>query len=285
MSMRLLPTCLGFQKQQGKRELKVKRAASLGENDTVGSPEVVRQRLADIRPNRRLAGNARRANLFRLSWRRLREEIEDRNAFFPEEIAEGTQLAEGAIRRVLVNAYERNPEARRLCIAHYGPTCCICKFNFGERYGKVVDGFTHVHHLRSLSEVGEEYTVDPIRDLRPVCPNCHAVLHRKVPAYSIKQRFKPFSQGKKVMIARVLELCRQFPVPGGGRGARGEGRGTRGEGTKETSSFGPGTCAGLLGFGPEVPSRSERWVRASRLVGMGCCSYTVERGTDRWIQR
>ncbi len=119
-----------------------------------------------------------------------REAIKDRDSFFPEEVAERDRsLAEGAVRRVLVNAYERNPEARRLCIAHYGPICCICKFNFGNVYGKLVDGFIHVHHLRSLSEVGEEYAVDPIRDLRPVCPNCHAVLHLhgKVPAYRIEE--------------------------------------------------------------------------------------------------
>jgi 5-methylcytosine-specific restriction protein A len=28
-----------------------------------------------------------------------------------------------------------------------------------------------------LSEVSGEYIVDPVEDLRPVCPNCHAVLH------------------------------------------------------------------------------------------------------------
>ena len=27
--------------------------------------------------------------------------------------------------------------------------------------------------------------MDPIKDLRPVCPNCHAMLHRAVPALSI----------------------------------------------------------------------------------------------------
>ncbi|MGZ0084928.1 HNH endonuclease [Caldibacillus thermoamylovorans] len=35
-----------------------------------------------------------------------------------------------------------------------------------------------VHHLIPLSEIGEQYTVNPFDDLRPVCPNCHAMLHR-----------------------------------------------------------------------------------------------------------
>ena len=32
--------------------------------------------------------------------------------------------------------------------------------------------------LRKLLDIGEEYEIDPIKDLRPVCPNCHAMLHR-----------------------------------------------------------------------------------------------------------
>lgn len=95
----------------------------------------------------------------------------------PEEVHHLDGLSEGAVRVVAVNAYERNPEARRLCIEHHGTACCICGFSFGAVYGKVAEGYIHVHHLRPLSEVGGEYEVDPVEDLRPVCPNCHAVLH------------------------------------------------------------------------------------------------------------
>jgi hypothetical protein len=35
----------------------------------------------------------------------------------------------------------------------------------------------HVHHLRPQSSIGKRYRVNPIADLRPVCPNCHMVLH------------------------------------------------------------------------------------------------------------
>jgi len=34
-----------------------------------------------------------------------------------------------------------------------------------------------VHHIVPLNEIRETYTVHPIDDLRPVCPNCHAMLH------------------------------------------------------------------------------------------------------------
>lgn len=109
----------------------------------------------------------------------------DVNAFLPEEVPEPTEMTEGTVSRISVNAYERNPVARRSCIAHHGCRCCICGFDFAEVYGEAGEGYIHVHHLRALSEIGREYTVDPINDLLPVCPNCHAILHRRVPAYSL----------------------------------------------------------------------------------------------------
>ena len=94
---------------------------------------------------------------------------------------------EGSIRQVIVNAYERNPEARRKCIAHYGTRCYVCGFDFEKRYGDVGKGFIHIHHERPLSTIGEEYEVDPIEYLKPVCPNCHAIIHRRKPAYTITE--------------------------------------------------------------------------------------------------
>lgn len=95
----------------------------------------------------------------------------------PDEVVSSIPLVEGAICRVTVNAYERSPEARCRCIAAHGTSCSICGFSFGAMYGEVAEGYIHVHHLRPLSEIRGEYEVDPVEDLRPVCPNCHAVLH------------------------------------------------------------------------------------------------------------
>lgn len=104
-----------------------------------------------------------------------------------EEGLDTDTLYEGVKRWVSVNTYERNPKARKKCIAHYGATCSICGIKFGEKYGKAGEGFIHVHHLTPLSEVSEKYEVDPINDLRPVCPNCHAIIHLRKPPYSIKE--------------------------------------------------------------------------------------------------
>ena len=96
---------------------------------------------------------------------------------FPDEIDENVSLPEGAKQRVTVNKYERNPQLRKQCIARYGTKCCICGFSFEDTYGEVAEGFIHVHHVKPLSEIGTRHDVDPVEDLRPVCPNCHAVIH------------------------------------------------------------------------------------------------------------
>jgi len=97
---------------------------------------------------------------------------------FPEELPNLPGVKEGAKRQITVNAYERDPTARPRCIRKWGTACVACGFDFGAVYGELGEGFIHVHHLRQLSSIGEEYELNPEEDLRPVCPNCHAMLHR-----------------------------------------------------------------------------------------------------------
>ncbi len=107
--------------------------------------------------------------------------------FFPDEVDAVQTFREGAVRQVSVNAYEREPKARQKCIDYYGSSCSICGFDFGRAFGQLGKGFIHVHHLRPLSEIAEEYEIDPIKDLRPVCPNCHAMIHRRSPPFSLEE--------------------------------------------------------------------------------------------------
>jgi 5-methylcytosine-specific restriction protein A len=99
----------------------------------------------------------------------------------PEEVDSSQQYIEGATIRVDVNRYERDLKARAACIAYHGATCSICAFSFTQRYGPLGEGFVHVHHLKPISSLRSEYRIDPIEDLTPVCPNCHAMLHRTTP--------------------------------------------------------------------------------------------------------
>lgn len=52
--------------------------------------------------------------------------------------------------------------------------------NFFDFYGEIGEGFIHVHHLTPIHQIGKEYKVNYKEDLAPVCPNCHAMLHRKI---------------------------------------------------------------------------------------------------------
>ena len=106
----------------------------------------------------------------------------------PEEIVEVDEtLHEGARRQIWIDAYERKPEARRKCIAYHGATCRVCGFDFAETYGEIGRGLIHVHHLTPLSEVDGTYEVDPRHDLIPVCPNCHAIIHKRKPTFTIEE--------------------------------------------------------------------------------------------------
>ena len=61
--------------------------------------------------------------------------------------------------------------------------CHICGFDFEKTYGAVGKRFIHVHHITPVSELGPDYRINPEKDLIPVCPNCHAMLHRRKPPY------------------------------------------------------------------------------------------------------
>ena len=103
----------------------------------------------------------------------------------PGEISNQANITEGAKQAVVVNKYERNSEARKQCIQHWGVTCQVCGFRFEDFYGDYGAEYIHVHHLKPLSEIGEQYQLNPIDDLRPICPNCHAMIHRSTPALMI----------------------------------------------------------------------------------------------------
>lgn len=90
---------------------------------------------------------------------------------------------EGAEQRILSKRYERNKLNRELCLLNKGYKCSICGFDFEESYGTIGRHFIHVHHVIPVSQIGADYIIDPIKDLIPVCPNCHAMLHRKDPPY------------------------------------------------------------------------------------------------------
>lgn len=113
-------------------------------------------------------------------------------------------LYEGALVTVKANKYERNQKARRECVAKKGYQCLVCGRDFEATYGEMGKGFIHVHHLTPISSIGKEYKLNVETDLVPVCPNCHYMLHRKDPPYTIEELKERLSTARKVAEAKPV---------------------------------------------------------------------------------
>ena len=108
-------------------------------------------------------------------------------SFEPVAKKEVELFAEGKAKSVTYKTYDRSPAARQACIEHHGYSCSVCNFNFELTYGKLGSKYIEVHHLKQVADVGEEYLINPINDLRPVCANCHRMLHKTRPPISIEE--------------------------------------------------------------------------------------------------
>ena len=85
---------------------------------------------------------------------------------------------EGEKYNELSTKYERSRKNRAACIAFHGASCKVCELDFSQKYGQTGTGFIHIHHLYPVSKLKESKPLNPIKDLIPVCPNCHSMLHR-----------------------------------------------------------------------------------------------------------
>lgn len=121
----------------------------------------------------------------------------DCNQTTDEVLSENNEVkgTEGQRIGVLVNRYERDPRLRSEAIRIHGTICVVCSFDFEQSYGKLGKDFCHIHHLTPLSENEGEVSINPKEDLVPVCPNCHAMLHKRKPALT-PQELKQILQKK-----------------------------------------------------------------------------------------
>lgn len=103
---------------------------------------------------------------------------DDLSTYSFDELREPINCYEGAKHSIIVNRYERSSIARMKCIEKYGYRCSVCNMDFEEKYGDIGKGFIHIHHIVPISTIGNDYKIDYEKDLVPVCPNCHAMLHK-----------------------------------------------------------------------------------------------------------
>jgi hypothetical protein len=89
-----------------------------------------------------------------------------------------SSLLEALAREANTIARASNADVREACIAHHGPVCVVCGFDFEAAYGELGRGAIEVHHDNSPVARAGAYAIDPVSDLKPVCANCHRMLHR-----------------------------------------------------------------------------------------------------------
>jgi 5-methylcytosine-specific restriction protein A len=111
---------------------------------------------------------------------------EDMDIALAEELDSPERYSEGSRKQIYVSAVERSGKARKACVRHHGRDCVVCGFNFERVFGVLGKTFIHVHHLVPVAASQGEREIDPVRDLVPVCPNCHAMIHQVSPPMEIE---------------------------------------------------------------------------------------------------
>lgn len=91
---------------------------------------------------------------------------------------------EGATTGRISTKFERSRFNRALSLAFHGYDCKACGMNMRDTYRGLKNNFVHVHHLNPVAEAGIT-KLDPIRDMVPLCPNCHAIAHMRNPPYTV----------------------------------------------------------------------------------------------------
>lgn len=94
---------------------------------------------------------------------------------------------EGSKVTTVSEKYERNPINRKICLAYKGYKCIVCGFDFEEKYGEIGKEVIEVHHIKPVSSLGQNYIVRPLEDLVPICSNCHTMIHKKNPPYTVDE--------------------------------------------------------------------------------------------------
>jgi len=116
-------------------------------------------------------------------------------------------ITEGIEKVIITKTYERSKKLRDTAIEYYTHNgiikCDCCGFEFknyyGEQYGKTC---IEIHHLRPIFQYTStsitQTIEDALKNLIPVCPNCHRVIHKNhITATSIPD-FKNTIQQRKM---------------------------------------------------------------------------------------
>ena len=103
-------------------------------------------------------------------------------------LEEDGMISEGASRKTAHIRKKRSKALRDAAMEYYKDgdghiRCAVCGFDFYAVYGELGRDFIEFHHenpIYQLGSRGEEMRLgEAVKKVKPVCPNCHRMLHRK----------------------------------------------------------------------------------------------------------
>lgn len=101
------------------------------------------------------------------------------------------EFEEGLRHQAERSFFQRNPRLAQQAKDVYGCSCQLCGFDFAKIYGALGQDFAEVHHLNPLSERPPEEWTEAVRtsiaEVAVLCANCHRMIHRRRPAFSIDE--------------------------------------------------------------------------------------------------
>ena len=101
-------------------------------------------------------------------------------------------ITEGQLSTRSVSYRTRSRQLRDAAVDHYTRNgkipCAACSFDFRLAYEDIGLGYIQIHHLEPISFGGERELPleEAILRVRPLCANCHVMVHRRDPWLSIE---------------------------------------------------------------------------------------------------
>lgn len=99
---------------------------------------------------------------------------------------EDDTITEGRISTKTAIVKERSQKLRRAAIEHYTVdgkiVCSVCGFDFKKIYGELGDGYIQMHHENPIYQYSDDgfetYISEAVTNMKPLCANCHCMVHR-----------------------------------------------------------------------------------------------------------
>lgn len=115
-------------------------------------------------------------------------------------------ISEGESKNVKTKSYERSYKLRNAAIEHFSHNgiiiCDCCGFEFksfyGEKYGASCIEIHHMKPIFQYNSMSVTQTIDEaLKNLLPVCPNCHRVIHKNNITADVIPLFKQQLKSRK----------------------------------------------------------------------------------------